>query len=166
MYTNWCSLHSVPCHEMPTSLHQMCVLFGVPGDLIRYTLARHPEQARISCDIGKWKGQMPLHLALRFSPHNGKTIRNILMANRQAARVRDGDGMFPLQLAIRAHRRWNNGTGTILVSYPEALEIIGLHCSLYPFILHKTMAQSSTKAEQVRAAFSILRSRPDLVECS
>lgn len=165
MYQSWCSLHSVSSQELetPTLLHQMCVLF-VPGDLIRYTLARDPEQARMSCDIGKWKQQLPLHLALRFTIHNGPTICNILSANQQAARIRDGDGILPLQLALKAQRRWENGTGDILIAYPEALGVlVGLNCSLYPFILHRS-TRGLGKAQQLQALFSILRSRPDLVQ--
>lgn len=164
MYHTWCSLHSISHQElqMPTNLHQMCVLF-VPGDLIRYTLARHPEQARISRDVGKLKRQLPLHLALRFTKHNSSTIWNILSANREAAKIRDGDGMLPLQLALKAQRRWGNGTGDVLIAYPEALEAMrGLNCSTYPFIMQRAM-RNSVKAQQVQAVFRILRSRPDLV---
>lgn len=169
MYQNWCIQSSIPYHEhdhnIPPQIHQMCVLF-VPGDLIRYTLARHPEQARTSCDIGKWKRQLPLHLALRFTKHTSSTIWNILSANREAAKIRDGDGMLPLQLALKAQRRWGNGTGDVLLAYPEALEAIGgLNCSIYPFILHRT-TQRLVETQQLQPLFSILRSRPDLVQQS
>ena len=164
MYHNLCSHQSISHHDldhMPPYLHQMCVLF-VPGDLIRYALARHPEQAQISYDVGKWKHQLPLHLVSRFTKHASSTIRNIIEANRKAAQIRDGDGMLPLQLAIKAQRCWENGTGDILIAHPEALGALGgLYCPIYPFILQRIARNN--KAQQVQALFRILRSRPDLV---
>ena len=164
MYHNWCSQQSISHRDldhMPPYLHQMCVLF-VPGDLIRYALARHPEQARMSCDVGKWKCQLPLHLVSRLTKHNS-SIWNIIEANRKAAQIRDGDGMLPLQLALKAQRSWENGTGDILIAYPEALGTLqDLSCSMYHFILHRAM-KSQVKGQQVQTVFRILRSRPDLV---
>lgn len=143
---------------LPQVLHQCLELF-VPGDLIRYILARYPEQANEVSKINDLD-QLPLHIAAITNTHDGIIINDILIANPGAIQVRDSQGKLPLEYAIESKRTWNNGIRTLLNAYPEALQARRLNCALYPFILGKTY---ETRGKQAATVFRILRAKPDLV---
>mmetsp|Transcript_22603 Transcript_22603/g.49068 ORF Transcript_22603/g.49068 Transcript_22603/m.49068 type:complete len:430 (-) Transcript_22603:94-1383(-) len=150
--------------DVPQVLHQ-CLALRVPADLIRYVLARYPEQA-YEVHSNNDSKQLPLHIVACTNTHTGTTVNDILIANPGAAKMRDGEGKLPLQRAIESKRTWNNGPCTLLCAYPDALGACRLGCTYYPFILSKTLRNTSqaTKSISLTTAFRILRAKPDLVE--
>ena len=87
------------------------------------------------------------------------SVVNILLdASREAARIRDPNGRLPVHLALKTGKRWNQGVGDLIHSYPEGLNIPGPSTKLVPFQL----AAWGTKTD-LNTLFETLRTNPALL---
>jgi len=85
-------------------------------------------------------------------------IQILLEASREAARIRDPNGRLPVHLALKTGKRWNQGVGDLIYSYPEGLNIPGPSTKLVPFQL----AAWGTKTD-LNTLFETLRTNPALL---
>ena len=130
-----------------TALWEQC-----PASLTELAMLLYPEQL-LQRD---GQGRLPLHHAAQGSDIT--VLLDLLRACPEAAKFRDKQGCFPVQLAIQSGRGWNDGVCQILMANVEALEAMDLYDRLYPRIWHKLQQETNASA-----LFESIRAKPNLL---
>jgi len=115
-----------------------------PPDLLRYIVETNAEDLTVPDEVGN----LPLHYAAKSKPPAARygdkqtnfpafytkyVVDELLYKFPEAASMPDGEGNFPLTLAVRAGKQWiGGGIKSLYDAYPEALKQIDLdeHSSL------------------------------------
>jgi hypothetical protein len=108
-----------------------------PPDLLRYIVETNSEELTQADD----EGNLPLHYAAKSLPQQSSfpafyskyVIDELLYKFPEAAGIPDGNGQFPLSLAVQTGKQWiGGGVKSLYDAYPGALEQVDLdaHASL------------------------------------
>lgn len=108
-----------------------------PPDLLRYIVETNAEELTQTDDAGN----LPIHYAAKSIPQESSfpafyskyIVDELLYKFPEAAGIPDGDGKYPLDLAVQSGKQWiGGGVKSLYDAYPEALGQIDLdvHSSL------------------------------------
>ena len=160
-------------------LHSCCLGYGdIPLSLLQSTLRKNRFQLRLQDDLRR---ESPLHIiARRFvvriqddddeEEDESSLLEEICNAHPQAAGVVNGNGQYPLDLAIAAGRKWRSGCRCLAKAYPLALlHDVQLHDSQDEYgegerrFLQLLLSQLGREEFIHDMVFQILRVRPQIL---
>ena len=102
-----------------------------PPDLLRYIVETNAEELTQADDAGN----LPIHYAAKSIPQESSfpafyskyIVDELLYKFPEAAGIPDGDGKYPLDLAVQSGKQWiGGGVKSLYDAYPEALGQIDL----------------------------------------
>jgi hypothetical protein len=108
-----------------------------PPDLLRYIVETNAEELTQADDAGN----LPIHYAAKSIPQESSfpafyskyIIDELLYKFPEAAGIPDGDGKYPLDLAVQSGKQWiGGGVKSLYDAYPEALGQIDLEVHSTP----------------------------------
>jgi hypothetical protein len=103
-------------------------------------------------------GNLPLHLACR-SLITFDMLEGVLRANPLCASIPNAMGRLPLQIAVAAGKKWDEGVKLLFLANPNALGHLDPISHLYPFM----EAAFEPKVPCLTTIYALLRASPEYV---
>lgn len=147
------------------SLSPSYVLHGLllghaPLSLLQFCLHYQP----VTASATDTSGNRPLHVLVTNRPYAGKKEREavaaVVRAAPSAARIPNGEGVIPLQLAIY-NKAPTEIVEILLAAAPETISCRDVVHGLYPFQL--AAAEQGSSIATVNTIYRLLRQQPDLL---
>ena len=113
-------------------------------------------------------------------------IQSLVKSNPELTKQADDEGNYPLHIALKAGKAWEDGINDLVLGYPNALFILDCTEKLYPFMMaavatkvnipvvtddnHPNVSSTNknmdTKEEDVSLTtiFNLLRNGPDILQ--
>lgn len=88
--------------------------------------------------------------------HEPSVVDILLGVCPKAAKIRDGKGRLPLNVALESGKTWPNGVRGIVKAHPEAAILVDPATNLYPFVTAACNYDTST-------SYELLRRDPELI---
>ena len=146
------------CERSHGNLLHLATDFDAPLDLLLEIMQTFPLMIKEQDE----RGCLPLARFSSTYEHRQNDTRQridiLLSANKEAVIVPDGDGRFPLHLAIASGMTWNGGLQSIFAASPDILLVCDPVTNLPPFML-----AALPKSSALDVLYILLSLSPDII---
>jgi hypothetical protein len=109
-------------------VHACAGIRQCPPSLLEFASLLYPDQLMEQDE----EGEVPLHKAA--ANYANDILYDILLACPEASTICNKRGKYPLNVAIKAGRRWKSGVNLLVEANPVAVEGLDLDSRLYPLL--------------------------------
>lgn len=129
-------------------VHACAGIGQCPPSLLEFATLLYPRQLMEQDE----EGEVPLHKAAKNCGND--ILYDILMACPEASTICNKRSKYPLNVAIKAGRRWKSGVNLLVEANPVAVEGLDLDSRLYPLVWSNLSGPN--------ALFLSIQSKPNL----